>query len=196
MIKIPKKNYYIGEFEVTQGLWKAVMREWKHSDYCENYKEDGYPMCCVSWNDCQDFIKKLNQEAQSSVSKIQRGKFRLPTEEEWEYAANGGQNFEFAGSNNLDEVGWYGDNSGKKTHSINETKQKLKANGYGLYNISGNVWEWCEDLYDNNGSSWVIRGGSWYNNADYCRSAFRNYYAPSHRYYDYGFRLALPSGQQ
>jgi formylglycine-generating enzyme required for sulfatase activity len=147
------------------------------------------------WDDCQEFIAKLN---------VMTGKrFRLPTEAEWEFAARGGNNskhYQYSGSNSLEDVAWYGDNSGSTTHDV-ATKQ---ANELGIYDMSGNVWEWCQDWYGNysssaqtnptgpsSGSTRVLRGGSWDFDARVCRSSFRDYGSPFFGYCFLGFRLAL-----
>ncbi len=187
-------DYYIGQTEVTQGLWKAVMNN--NPSY---FKGDNLPVESVSWDDAQEFIKKLNR--------ITGKNFRLPTEAEWEYAAKGGvkthgrASYTYAGSNNIDEVAWYGSNSGSKTHTV----AQKKANALGLYDMSGNVWEWCSDRYGSayyqnsprhnpqgpsSGSYRVLRGGCWYNLAQSCRSADRDYGSPGNSYYGLGFRLA------
>ena len=183
-------GFYIGKTEVTQAQWKAVM-----GSNPSSFKGDEMPVENVSWNDCQTFITKLNQ--------LTGKKFRLPTEAEWEYAARGGKSskgYKYAGSNYATDVAWYGSNSGDKTHPVG-TKQ---ANELGLYDMSGNVWEWCQDWYDSysssaqtnptgpsSGSARVGRGGSWGNVAWYCRVSIRNYYTPYYRYSRLGLRLAL-----
>ena len=167
-------DYYIGKYEVTQALWKAVMG--KNPSY---FKGDNLPVENVSWDDCQEFISKLNS--------ITGKTFRLPTEAEWEYAARGGnksRGYQYSGSNNLSDVAWFFDNSGSKTHAVG-TKQ---ANELGIYDMSGNVWEWCQDWYGkykrssqvnptgaNSGSNRVRRGGSWGTTARACRSSCRHY---------------------
>ncbi len=189
-------DYYIGRTEVTQGLWKAVM-----SNNPSSFKDDKLPVESVSWDDAQEFIKKLNR--------ITGKNFRLPTEAEWEYAAvsaplNNRSPYEYAGSNNIDEVAWYDSNSGSKTHTV----AQKKANALGLYDMSGNVWEWCSDWYGSgyyrnsprnnpqgpsSGSRRVMRGGSWYSYAQYCRSAIRYSYSPGGSNISLGFRLASSS---
>jgi formylglycine-generating enzyme required for sulfatase activity len=156
------------------------------------------PVEQVSWNDVQDFIVKLNH--------MTGGNYRLPTEAEWEYAARGGsrsRGHKYSGSDNLGSVGWYYSNSDKKTHPVG----KKTANELGLYDMSGNVWEWCSDWYDKDyyssspvrnpkgpggGSGRVRRGGCWSYDARYCRVSSRNYNSPDDRYGNLGFRLAAP----
>ena len=183
-------DYYIGKNEVTQALWQAVM-----GNNPSSFKGDNLPVEKVSWNDCQEFISKLNR--------ITGKTFRLPTEAEWEYAACGGnksRGYQYSGSNNLSDVAWYYDNSGSKTHSVG-TKQ---ANELGIYDMSGNVWEWCQDwkgFYSSfsqvnptgadSGSGRVYRGGSWSYFARLCRSSCRNSYSPDGRYSSLGLRLVL-----
>ena len=184
-------DYYIGQTEVTQELWEAVM-----GSNPSNFTGDNQcPVERVSWNDCQKFIEKLNR--------LTGKNFRLPTEAEWEYAARGGnksKGYKYSGSNDADAVAWYGKNSGSKTHPV-ATKQ---SNELGLYDMSGNVWEWCQDWYGdytsrsqnnpkgaNTGSYRVLRGGSWSDFARSVRVSFRGLNTPDYRDYDYGLRLAL-----
>ena len=133
-------DYYMGKYEVTQALWQAVMGKKTFK-----FKGDNLPVEQVSWNDCQEFISKLNR--------ITGKTFRLPTEAEWEYAARGGKKsrgYQYSGSNNLSDVAWYGDyNSSHKTHAVG-TKQ---ANELGIYDMTGNVSEWCQDWYGKYSSS-------------------------------------------
>ena len=170
-------DYYIGKTEVTQALWKAVMGN--NPSY---FKGDNLPVENVSWDDCQKFISKLNS--------LTGQNFRLPTEAEWEFAARGGNNsnhYQYSGSNELGDVAWYDDNSGDKTHVV-ATKQ---PNELELYDMSGNVWEWCSDWYGhyssssltnptgpNSGSLRVLRGGGWDGYARCCRSSYRGYDTP------------------
>ena len=183
-------DYYIGETEVTQELWVAVMGSNPSGFTGDNQR----PVESVSWNDCQEFIKKLNQ--------LTGKEFRLPTEAEWEYAARGGKysrGYRYSGSNNADEVAWYS-NSGSKTHPV-KTK---KANELGLYDMSGNVYEWCNDWrgrYQSNsqtnptgpseGERRVLRGGSWGSLDGYVRVSYRDSGTPDCRYIINGLRLAL-----
>lgn len=183
-------DYYIGKYEVTQALWKAVM-----GNNPSRFKGDNLPVELVSWDDCQKFISKLNN--------ITGKKFRLPTEAEWEYAARGGKKsrgFQYSGSNNLSDVAWYDGNSGNKTHAVG-TKQ---ANELGIYDMSGNVCEWCQDWYDkyssssqvnpigaNSVSRRVIRGGNWLNYAGHCCSSCRSFGASDIGMNFLGLRLVL-----
>jgi formylglycine-generating enzyme required for sulfatase activity len=183
-------NYYMGKTEVTQALWGVVM-----GNNPSNFKGDDKPVESVSWNDCQTFISKLNRATGKN--------FRLPTEAEWEFAARGGnksRHYQYSGSSYLGDVAWYYDNSGSTTHAV-ATKQ---PNELGLYDMSGNVWEWCQDWYGDysstaqtnptgayGGSHRVSRGGCWGNDAGSCRSSYRSYGGPGYRYNDLGFRLAL-----
>ena len=183
-------DYYIGKTEVTQALWEAVMGN--NPSY---FKGDNLPVESVSWNDCQKFISKLNSMTGQN--------FRLPTEAEWEFAARGGNNsnhYQYSGSNKLGDVAWYEGNSGDKTHVV-ATKQ---PNELGLYDMSGNVWEWCSDWLGNyssssltnptgpnSGSYRVFRGGSLCYDAWGCRSSLRYDSAPVSNRYDLGLRLVL-----
>lgn len=183
-------DFWIGETEVTQALWKAVMGS--NPSY---FKGDNLPVERVSWNDCQEFIRKLNQLTGKT--------FRLPTEAEWEYAARGGnksRHYKYAGSNNVGDVAWYTDNSSSATHPV----KGKQANELGLYDMSGNVWEWCEDWKGSysssaqsdpkgpsSGSDRVLRGGSWFNDAGSCRVSNRNGIYPGIRHNGSGFRLTL-----
>jgi hypothetical protein len=172
-------NFYIGKYEVTQAEWQKVM-----GNNPSNFKGANRPVEQVSWNDVQEFLRKLNA--------LTGGNFRLPTEAEWEYAANGGlnkDNYEYAGSNTIGIVAWFTDNSGNATHPVG-TKQ---PNSIGIYDMSGNVWEWCQDCYDSSCSRRVRRGGGWGSDASNCRVANRNYDSPGGSYDNLGFRLACSS---
>ena len=183
-------EFYIGEIEVTQALWQAVMGN--NPSYS---KGDNLPVENVSWDDCQAFIRKLNQ--------LTGHNFRLPTEAEWEYAARGGNKscgYKYAGSNAIGAVAWYSNNSNSWIHPV-KTKS---PNELGLYDMSGNVWEWCADWYGgyssdsqtnpqgpSTGSYRVSRGGSWYDYARCCRVSHRSRCTPGIRDKYLGFRLAL-----
>ena len=184
------KNYYIGKYEVTQALWQVVM-----GNNPSRFTGDDLPVERVSWKRCQDFISKLNS--------LTGKRFRLPTEAEWEYAARGGnksRGYRYSGSNTLDDVAWYGDNSGSKTHAVG-TKQ---PNELGIYDMSGNVSEWCQDWRGSyssspqtnptgavSGSYRVDRGGSWLYSAWFSRSSSRGGRTPGGRDGDLGLRLVL-----
>ena len=183
-------DYYMGMYEVPQALWEAVM-----GSNPSEYKGDNLPVEMVSWNDCQEFISKLNS--------LTGRKFRLPTEAEWEYAAHGGKKsrgYQYSGNSNISDVAWYDGNSGSKPHPVG-TKQ---ANELGIYDMSGNVYEWCSDWYGSyssssqtnptgadSGSGRVVRGGSWYDFAWGCRLSYRGSITPFYRGNDLGLRLAL-----
>ena len=205
--QVSLSDYLIGKSTITQAQWEAIMGE-----NPSHFKGSGQlPVETVSWKDCQEFIKKLN--AKTGLT------YRLPTEAEWEFAASGGnqsKGFEYAGSNNVDEVAWYWKNSGDKpldgewdctkirknngrTHLIG----KKLSNELGIYDMSGNVWEWCQDWYGSypqspqtnptgpkSGSNRVLRGGGWDDRAFDCRVADRDDGDPSHRLSYIGFRLA------
>ena len=180
-------GYYIGKTEVTQALWKAVM-----GNNPSRFKGDNLPVEWVSWNDCQEFIRKLNA--------LTGQHFRLPTEAEWEFACRGGNNsrgYKYSGSNYIDNVAWYSDNSGGNTHPV----ATRSPNELGIYDMSGNVWEWCADWYGDyssgaqtnpkgpyGGSYRVYRGGSW---GDFVGNCYRYYYYPTIRGNCLGLRLAL-----
>ena len=134
-------------------------------------------------NQTDDWDESLDEYADHVKVNNSANGYRLPTEAEWEYAAKGGEDYSYAGSNDLNEVGWYYENSGDETHPVG----KKKANGYGLYDMSGNVWEWCFDAYDS--SSRVYRGGSWYYYTGNCGVSNRRRGYPSNRYYDVGVRF-------
>ena len=183
-------NYYIGKYEVTQALWKIVM-----GSNPSNSKGDNLPVENVSWNNCQKFISKLN--------KLTGKSFRLPTEAEWEFAARGGnksRGYQYSGSNTLGDVAWYEGNSGSKTHAVG-TKQ---PNELGAFDMTGNVWEWCQDWHGRyssspqanptgavSGSCRVYRGGSLCYPAGYCRCSCRFDGTPDFRNGDLGLRLVL-----
>ena len=200
--QVTLSDYYIGETEVTQELWQAVMgttiqEQAKKGSHDTSLYGVGnsYPMYYINWDDCQTFVTRLNQLTDKN--------FRLPTEAEWEYATRGGQKskgYKYAGSNALSDVAWYRDNSSSKTHPVKQEQ----ANELGLYDMTGNVCEWCQDWYGSyssnaqtnptglsSGSSRVARGGSWYDYASDCRVANRNYYSPGFRDYGLGFRVVL-----
>jgi formylglycine-generating enzyme required for sulfatase activity len=179
--------FYLGKYQVTQGEWTAVMG----SNPSHFKGDDRLPVETVSWDDCQEFIAKLNARKDGYA-------YRLPSEAEWEYACRAGTTGEYAGE--LNEMAWYGQNSDSKTHRVGEKN----ANAWGLHDMHGNVWEWCQDEWHENyagaptdGRAWVtgsdnyrvLRGGSWNDLAYDCRSAYRIYLTPVDRGNDDGFRL-------
>ncbi|MBD5349848.1 MAG: formylglycine-generating enzyme family protein [Bacteroides sp.] len=177
-------TFQIGKTEVTQELWQAVM-----GANPSNFKgEANLPVEKVSWTDCNTFITKLNAATGKN--------FRLPTEAEWEYAARGGnksQGYTYSGSNTIGDVAWTSENASSKTHPV----AQKKANELGIYDMSGNVWEWTSDKYSTDysqprtSSYRVDRGGSWCSTATGSRVATRNSYSESTTYYNLGLRLAL-----
>jgi formylglycine-generating enzyme required for sulfatase activity len=187
------RSFSVGKYEVTQGQWKAIMgNNPSYFSGCENC-----PVENVSWNEVQVYIKKLNLKT--------RKNYRLPTEAEWEYAAKGGKQtkgYVYSGANNSDSCAWLYFNSGDKTHVVGGKFE----NELGLYDMTGNVWEWCSDWYaeysnsvqsnpqgKSNGKERVLRGGSWSFNAFTSgRASDREYDNPGNRSASYGFRLVLP----
>lgn len=182
-------NFAIGKYEVTQAQWKAVTgvnpSGFTNCDNC--------PVEQVSWDDIQSFITKLN----ALTGKV----YRLPTEAEWEYAARGGKlskGYTYSGSNTIDDVAWYSSYSGVQTHFIGQKT----ANELGIYDMTGNVWEWCSDWYGtyssnsqtnptgaSGGTFRVLRGGSWGYSPQFCRVAYRGDYPPYNRFNNIGFRV-------
>jgi formylglycine-generating enzyme required for sulfatase activity len=205
--------FSLAEFPVTQVLWQEVvaraqvqgmLKEQALSPTPSYFPGARRPVESISWDDAQEFCRVLNLLLGKPV-----GHFRLPSEAEWEYAARtGGRETLYAGSNQLAEVAWSSDNSNEETVPVG----LLSPNDFGLYDLSGNVWEWCEDgwhdNYDNpplDGTAWkdgdtkderavlrVLRGGSWSGIAWYCRCAFRSRLRPGSRLRNVGFRLAAP----
>ena len=190
--KVCVDNFYIGKYEVTQREWKKIMGSNPSGfkscgDYC--------PVERVSWNDVQEFIRELNNKPNRN--------FRLPTEAEWEFAArSGGKNEKYSGGDDADSVAWYWNNSNETTHPVGQKE----ANELGIYDMSGNVWEWCLDRYDenyynishqnnpqgpDNGSTYVLRGGGWKNYPKDTRTTNRSQHKSYYRYYNLGFRLAI-----
>ncbi|MCB9291791.1 MAG: formylglycine-generating enzyme family protein [Lewinellaceae bacterium] len=195
----------MSKYPVTQSLYEAVT-----GGQPSMFKGSDRPLEKVSWQDAQDFIQILNgrQDVQEHFRQLKLSglAFRLPTEAEWEYAARGGrcsQGYLYAGSDKLKQVGWYTENSGSETKEVG----LLLPNELGLYDMSGNVWEWCEDDWHDNyqgapehGTAWVDapergasrvdRGGGYFHGASRCRCAARGRNAPVYRYGNLGFRLA------
>jgi formylglycine-generating enzyme required for sulfatase activity len=198
MVKIPNKNYEMGKYPVTIAEYmhfaqenEAHLPEWKQEklDYYERMNlTDNAPIIGVSWYNAVAYCKWLSEK---------RGReYRLPTEAEWEYACRAGTTTDWSFGNDEEELGkyaWYNENSyslGKKhkEYGTHEVGKKL-PNPWGLYDMHGHVWEWCEDWYDEEKETKVLRGGSWFNDAFDSRSAFRNWDVPVDRFIDWGFRL-------
>ena len=219
--KVYLDSFYMCPYQVTQNQWKEIMEE--NPSYFQNEKDKNgvennntgkFPVECVSWYDCVLFCNKLSEVygltkyyningSDVTFNGGARG-FRLPTESEWEFAARGGiksNNYKYSGSNTLDEVGWYYENSDGKTHEAG----KKNINELGIYDMSGNVWEWCFDRYGEYdsrpqknpqgayaGAVRVMRGGSWCYGAEDCAVSYRYYFTPGLRDNRVGFRLVLP----
>ena len=190
-------DFIIGKYEVTQGQWMKIMGSNPSSfSACG----DDCPVENVSWNQAQEYIQKLNERRGGTANRL----YRLPTEAEWEYAArSGGRQEKYSGGNNIDAVAWYGSNSGSKTHPVG----RKQANGLGLYDVSGNVWEWVNDWYDSGyygkslrdnpqgpttGSNRVLRGGGWDYDPVNVRASRRGSSGPGLRDNNLGFRLVAP----
>ena len=194
--QVTVSSFSIGRYEVTQEEWQAVMGSLppNMSDLSADFKGAKLPVVRVSWNECQEFIRKLNAKTGRN--------FRLPTEAEWEFAARGGNrsnHYKYSGSNYINDVAWFTDNSGGHPHAVGGKQ----ANELGLYDMSGNVYEWCSDWYGSYSSSSqtnpagsvsgeyrVHRGGGWYYFARICRVSIRRCYAPDYRSDSIGLRLA------
>nr|MBP3283329.1 SUMF1/EgtB/PvdO family nonheme iron enzyme [Treponema sp.] len=203
---ITVSSFEMGKYPVTQGLYENVMHKNPSS-----FRGQELPVECVSWYDAVEFCNALSRKdgfepcyrgkGSSVKCDLTKNGYRLPTEAEWEFAARGGnqsRGYEYSGGDNVEEVAWYEGNSNNRTHE----GWKKKANELGLYDMSGNVWEWCNDWYgeypdeDENdpcgassGSSRVLRGGSWYHGSNACAVSFRNLNNPDNRYYNIGFRI-------
>ncbi|MDR0970251.1 MAG: formylglycine-generating enzyme family protein [Lentimicrobiaceae bacterium] len=196
--EVTLNDFKIGKYPVTQAQWARIMGN-NPSWYAQGGE---YPVENVSWHDAQEFCERLNA--------VTGEKYRLPTEAEWEYAARGGnksEGYKYSGSNDIDEVAWYGANSKGHTHLVGKKKPVWldKDKKLGIYDMSGNVYEWCSDWYGGypatpqknpqgplQGSNRVIRGGSWGYGARVCRVSSRSYYAPGYRHIIVGFRLVSP----
>ncbi len=189
-------GFWIGKYEVTQSQWVNIMgQNPSRFQYGNNY-----PVEQVCWQEVKKFILKLNQQTKRS--------FSLPTEAQWEYAARSrGKDQSYAGGDNIDDLAWYRSNAEYHTHEVG----KKEPNGLGIYDMSGNVSEWCEDIYSHNayskhqrnnplmtsgGSSLVHRGGSWVHNPGYVRATCRLKFSAYYLYSDIGFRLCLPHIRQ
>jgi len=188
-ITITLSAFRISKFQFTNRWWNVVDTD------LDGIINDDLPKVMVSWDDVQVFIQKLNNQTSRA--------YRLPTEAEWEYAARGGcksGGYEYAGSDEIDLVAWYDDNSNGNLHSVGQKK----SNELSLYDMSGNVLEWCSDWYGgyssnsqtnpkgaNDGTYRVLRGGGWCWMARYCPTSERNFNAPDDRFNAFGFRLVL-----
>ncbi|MEO5363240.1 MAG: formylglycine-generating enzyme family protein [Magnetococcus sp. DMHC-8] len=191
--EVSLNGFWLGKFPVIQEEWIGMM-----GSHPPHYQEGSrYPVEKASWDDAQAFIEKMNAD--------EEGRFRLPTEAEWEYAArSGGRREEYAGGMEVDQVAWHSTNSGNAVHPVG-----MKApNGLGLYDMSGNVLEWCQDWFDEEyykkvpsanpkgplkGTYRVLRGGSWDSAPNYVRTVARNYWEPDNRDFNTGFRLVRNS---
>ena len=180
---IPNKNYAISRYQVTFD---------EFDEYCEATGADkpsdrgwgrgNRPVINVSWYDTQKYIKWLNESSDTQS-------YRLPSEKEWEYACRSGSDTKWCfgdDESKLEDYAWYEENSDSKTHPVGE----LKPNDFGLYDMHGNVWEWCEDWYDSDKDRKVDRGGSWYYDAGFTASSYRYKFRPDDSDDDIGFRIA------
>ena len=188
-IKI-SRPFYIGRYEITQAEWKAVMGQ-----ILSNFQGSDLPVDGIPWSSAAEFCQRLSEREHET--------FRLPTEAEWEYACRAGTvtTYSFGGDpSSLTQFAWYSGNSRHKTHPVG----RKKPNAFGLYDMHGNVWEWCSDWYNeypvdpiidptgpSDGSSRILRGGSWFCTLDLCRSANRGWNTPTIRDDDVGFRIVM-----
>jgi formylglycine-generating enzyme required for sulfatase activity len=204
-------GFYIGKYEVTQAQWEAVM-----GSNPSHFEGDGLPVERVSWNDIVgtsgDYmtVNNIQYYANGFIYKLNKRtgrQYRLPTEAEWEYAARGGsgsRGYKYSGSSKLNNVAWYKDNSNHKTHHVGIKS----ANKLGIYDMSGNVYEWCSDWYGQyssnsqtnptgpaTGSERVFRGGSYDYDSEFCRVSYRSCWIPAERFIIMGFRLACSSNE-
>ncbi len=207
--RVRVSSFWMGKFPVTQRLWQSVM-----GNNPSKFKGERRPAERVSWNDAQDFLQKLNAlpEVQVFISRLDPSgtEFRLPTEAEWEYAARGGihsQGYNYAGSDRAKQVAWHHDNSDNETHEVG----LLLPNELGLCDMSGNIWDWCQDWFSSeyysechhqglvensqgpdSGEYRILRGGGWFATPQRCRAVIRINYLPKDRRDNIGFRLVLP----
>lgn len=191
-VTIPEQ-FYLGKYQVTQKQWNIVM-----GDYPSCFEGDSRPVECITWNKIQEFIKRLNELENTD-------RYRLPSEAEWEYACRACTDTKYFFGDSLqklDDYAWYYLNSGHETHPVGQKK----PNPWGLHDMYGNVWEWCQDRYHRNyeealaqGSAWdfvgsigiVLRGGAWVNYSDKCRSSYRSSFDSDYASYSVGFRLLM-----
>jgi len=192
------QGYWLAKYEVTHQQYESIV-----GDHSNMFKGNNNPVDKVSWNDAVVFCRTLTKQERQAGRLPEGYEYRLPTEAEWEYAARGGSDgssTNYAGSNNIDDVAWYKDNSGRKTHPVG-LKQ---ANELGLYDMTGNVWEWCLDWYGqyssqaqtdptgpSTGAYRVLHGGAWYCDTSLCRPTLRYRFTPASAYGFLGFRVAL-----
>jgi formylglycine-generating enzyme required for sulfatase activity len=175
--------FEIGKYEVTQGLWRSVMGVYENPSFYSNCG-DNCPVENVNWYAVQEFIRRLNMKTGKQ--------YRLPSEVEWEYACRGGAQNRFCGSDNADLVAWHKGDSDNQTYPVGQ-KQK---NGFGLFDMSGNVWEWVDGQFEADQKLHLLRGGSFRFNPLRVHSSDRNADAPANQNLDYGFRLAIsPRGR-
>ncbi len=188
------KSFYMGKFEVTQEQWRVVM-----GANPSHFKGDKNPVEMVGWDNCQTFLKKLNE-------KVPGHSFRLPAEAEWEYACRAGSTSIFCYGNDegdLEDYAWYRGGSGDRTHPVGEKK----PNAWGLYDMHGNVWEWCQDYYGKypaeeqsdptgptSGGLRVLRGGAWVETSTYCHSTHRDKSWPGDHFISHGLRVVCEVG--
>lgn len=198
MHEVTLSSYYIGKYEVTQSQWTAIMgttiqEQESNTGWGLYGVGDNYPMYYVSYDEAKQFCKKLTTLSGKT--------YRLPTEAEWEYAARGGNKawgYKFSGGNTIDYVAWIGANSDNHSHEVGQKA----ANELGIYDMSGNVWEWCLDWYGKypsesrynptgtaDGTKRIVRGGGFGHDSYYCRVTFRDFYVPFGQHYWYGFRV-------
>jgi len=195
--QVTVQPFYMGKYPVTQAQWQKIMK-----NNPSHFKGEQRPVENISWNNTQEFLGKLNAVVKTNGRSSLR--FRLPTEAEWEYACRAGTQTAYSFGDGHDQLGdyaWFNGNSNKQTHSVGEKW----PNAFGLYDMHGNVWEWCQDTYHENytgapvdGNAWgssddnkrkVLRGGAWFYDPNYCRSAFRFWYMPDVQYLTFGFRI-------
>jgi formylglycine-generating enzyme required for sulfatase activity len=198
------KGYYLGVYEVTQAQYEKVIGKNPslYQGAIVGNENADLPVENVSWHDAVEFCKKLSDlPEEKKAGRV----YRLPTEAQWEYACRAGSKTAYSFDDEeglLPEHGWFNRNSSNRTHTVG----LLEPNAWGLYDMHGNVWEWCSDWYEEypkgavsdptgpkGGSGRVYRGGSWHYVAAFCRSAIRGRLAPSYRDYNFGFRVALSS---